>query len=1045
MIKEIKYNGYTAQPSDYQNPDGDLALSVGMVPENGSLHPVMPPKVLTRWEHVSRVFVHKNNYTHYIVVQNSEDNILTFKWTDEKFGALSDSFLTLTNETVNDLTAVGNILVVASSEQMYYIVWKDGAYRFLANSIPDINIAFALQGEVKSHVYTDKNIEASTSSVTTAEEGWNTLATFAYNFRNVPGDDYSDYSYLDEDITLQANTNYAFSTQYSVDRASHYFCLEGLRSDTNAYELIIKAAPRATSNHYTLTPNVTYTKLRLRVKNRANSSQILGNTLIIEKGAASASVTLTDTIKNTSDNYTAMLSICNSFVNKYAVEKGKFIYPFFIRYAIKLYTGDYAHISSPILMVPNSGYAPLLHFTPRPEANNNINVTAYAFLCDMQLRLFSSIGSEWEDIIQCVDIFISQPIYPYNQGQTYDTSDNTLFTYKVFDSKAGVNELQGLDYGNLKLIFNGKPVDASYAHRDLYDILTKYYSFCDPAQATQWRVVEVAPNTATHIRNDIQDTSTYYLVHSLKFNDLLEASDDFADITLKDGALESLVNKKTLKDEMLANRTLRKGNLYTYNNRLHTFNTAFQLPVPKGMLLNNQYISTLEPTYDENGNIITISTGNPRCYHVFVFLRTSQGTKVVHLEDNTSLAYCFGLQGLSWFFYPDNNAYRALFVSYDQMDFIDIKLTSHDYLNGAYWLADTLNDAFTSVTGSDKYTLPTVDDILLTQSTIYVSEVNNPFTFLSSMAVSVGCRNVMALSCAAKPLSTGQFGKFPLYAFTDNGVWALEISSTGSYVARQPITRDVCINVNSICQLESTVLFATDRGIMELAGSSANCLTDLINTKFPFSIRELPKYDTILSQYNASIDGDNEKFFTEKNIALLPFRDFVKKCRIVNDYTNQRLILFNPDVRYAYVFSRLSSAWGMMQSDSCLNVNSYPEAQTIDEDGNLLDYGQTNASKVSALLVTRPFAMGEPDFFKTIDCIIQRGFVRKGKIKQILYASNDLFHWLPVASSTDEYLRGMSGTPYKYFRIVILGDIEHDESLYGCTVEYSRKLTDQPR
>lgn len=40
----------------------------------------------------------------------------------------------------------------------------------------------------------------------------------------------------------------------------------------------------------------------------------------------------------------------------------------------------------------------------------------------------------------------------------------------------------------------------------------------------------------------------------------------------------------------------------------------------------------------------------------------------------------------------------------------------------------------------------------------------------------------------------------------------------------------------------------------------------------------------------------------------------------------------------------------MMQSDSCLNVNSYPEAQTIDEDGNLLDYGQTNASKVSALL-----------------------------------------------------------------------------------------------
>lgn len=43
MIKEIKYNGYTANPSDYACPDGDLATSIGVIPEDGSLKSILPP------------------------------------------------------------------------------------------------------------------------------------------------------------------------------------------------------------------------------------------------------------------------------------------------------------------------------------------------------------------------------------------------------------------------------------------------------------------------------------------------------------------------------------------------------------------------------------------------------------------------------------------------------------------------------------------------------------------------------------------------------------------------------------------------------------------------------------------------------------------------------------------------------------------------------------------------------------------------------------------------------------------------------------------
>lgn len=37
MIKEIKYNGYSANPSDYECADGDLSVAMNLIPEDGVL------------------------------------------------------------------------------------------------------------------------------------------------------------------------------------------------------------------------------------------------------------------------------------------------------------------------------------------------------------------------------------------------------------------------------------------------------------------------------------------------------------------------------------------------------------------------------------------------------------------------------------------------------------------------------------------------------------------------------------------------------------------------------------------------------------------------------------------------------------------------------------------------------------------------------------------------------------------------------------------------------------------------------------------------
>ena len=43
MIKEIKYNGYSANPSDYECADGDLSVAMNLIPEDLSLIHISEP------------------------------------------------------------------------------------------------------------------------------------------------------------------------------------------------------------------------------------------------------------------------------------------------------------------------------------------------------------------------------------------------------------------------------------------------------------------------------------------------------------------------------------------------------------------------------------------------------------------------------------------------------------------------------------------------------------------------------------------------------------------------------------------------------------------------------------------------------------------------------------------------------------------------------------------------------------------------------------------------------------------------------------------
>jgi hypothetical protein len=325
-------------------------------------------------------------------------------------------------------------------------------------------------------------------------------------------------------------------------------------------------------------------------------------------------------------------------------------------------------------------------------------------------------------------------------------------------------------------------------------------------------------------------------------------------------------------------------------------------------------------------------------------------------------------------------------------------------------------------------------------SLLRVSEVENPLVFPVNNSVQVGNSIISALSSNTRPISEGQFGEAPLYAFTDEGVWVLMTSSTGTYESRQPANRMICSNPKGILQIDDAVLFPTESGIMMQSGRECSCITEQLDD-YPFDFTQLYK-----NEYAKKVLGIQN--FQESEVKYTKFRDFLKSADMIYDYYDSRIIVFNPDYSYAYVYSLKSQLWSTMQNVFKKRINIYPESYAISNDNTILDvYNSGSKADVPYMLCSRPLALSSNEVYKTIFSCITRGYFRNedGKCGMVLYGSNDLFHWFPIKTSATKYLRGMAGSPYKYFRIALTGKLHYDESISGISADFQERWQNKLR
>lgn len=781
----------------------------------------------------------------------------------------------------------------------------------------------------------------------------------------------------------------------------------------------------------------------------------------------------------------------NYFQGKWCSEHGYFSQPFLLRYAFRLYDGTLTKHSAPILMLPSMGINPFVFIMAKDYADSTtyVCIDTVGVAASLRYHINNALSdlTQWRDIIQGIEIFVSAPIYTYDaskQCETIeaDTSDNlfyrltengmtclhneneafsdsrldsvdTLLERLASESRFYVSSGRG--GSNPSVVFNDTGNRVVCYYKSGISEFSMHGHLISGNTSTGYgpsvRIV-VPERSASAIIKDIRECSNFYQVLSIPFDDILDGrvtTGQWHDADIEDGALGSLVAREAMTDDYDSHHTIIPSGVSEFNNRLNIFNVEKHFFDGFGM--EDAYQRTFRQV-DNNyfTDFYTIVYCNDNATKVICKQHSE-----VNLQFNAPLGY---------FFYPDPSAKRVIqfgVLKTGEVYRRQFSLREHVGLNGAVYFESIENSEWklsssserdthwNDTSGASSITYPNI---------VYTSEVSNPFVNKAANVEQIGNGTIVAMVPAAQPLSQGQFGDFPMYAFTTEGIWALYPNDTGGWYSKQPISRDVVLSKEAILQLDQSVVFATSRGLMEIAGSRVFCISENFDG-YPdmfFDDNSSHLYDLIV--YHTDITGWSEDM-------VKPFREFIANCRMVYDYPHQRIFVGNPDYPFSFVFNMKDKVWTAVPLKILAAVNSYPQAYAMVEapTNKLVDFADTIPHEDAIIpydgfILTRPLKFGLPDTLKTVRSINVRGNFAEvtrinprtsdeHRIDLVLYGSNDpaMRKWRVLESCHGPRLQFRYGTPFKAFRLAILTHLDSGESIAGFEVQVETKETDKIR
>lgn len=687
-----------------------------------------------------------------------------------------------------------------------------------------------------------------------------------------------------------------------------------------------------------------------------------------------------------------------SSVRKKIWRKKSFIGSFCVRAALELYDGTYYLIQNPVFMLNHFSAYCMGYLDTFGDEKLTIELVGQRLY-----YRFHQDYTKWTDIIKNVVLFVTR------EADLFDTISDAILEDGYNSEHANESIYYYMNYGS---------IIASTTKVGDHDPNPSY-------NGVSHIVLESIPDS--DLKNVIEDGVYYKLCEIGIKGDFNERP---ADMHFDTHTIENLTTQPRLvaddtSDDYYNHCDIKAGMMYSYNSRLNL------AQVRRGIFDGFDYFMPFRIALDG----VQPPSPNPT-YKFYVTIQTEDGEKTV-VKTLTD----YNKQGI-YFYYPDARAKHVVIKRNDSY-ILDEDLTEHPMLNGAYYFAGVSPsvDEPGAITPAPDDPVVSTDKYETLPNYILTSEVNNPFVFRPQGYYKVGTGKIIGCSTVTHALSEGQFGQFPLLVFSESGVWALTVGSTGYYTSIHPISREVCNNADSITQTDGAVYFTSTKGLMVIIGSSVKCVSEQMDGK------------------NYVGTGDLEP------LGDCNFKGFLEGCMIAYDYRDSQLLILNKNKTYHYVYNMKSSTFSKMSMNNKYPVgvvNGYPDnliqektvttsnnvtTETIGSVYSLLekpdqnfDYSSgTTPNYYTCWLITRPMKMENGLSLKTIMDLKNIYTINaQGSITLYIYGSNNCKNWLEVPSLT--------GVPWKYYRFKFeFNKLKASDRFAGTVLVTQERRTNQLR
>ncbi len=462
------------------------------------------------------------------------------------------------------------------------------------------------------------------------------------------------------------------------------------------------------------------------------------------------------------NNYSQLASESYLSASRKLHSQGKWVQPVMARYAVRLWDDSLIHASAPMIL--GCG----VQGTARINATVNLasgvdSATLQLSSFRIGLTVLDAPAENWDSLIKAVEIYVASSTDPINTSHPIDyrcDTSGTSGTRTYFLSYTLPHNLNS-ESGNS--LINSQNWHLAAVCTDMAALRAGKFIAQGVEKSADTSGGSLSDRTWAISKAGIYNRS----VSSLQFN--------------------SICNTRNLSPMILTSlqNHLSGGNLRMRISGGWNFATMSHGNVEK--IPCSTLITTRISTFSGISEIVTHS---------------------VHPHSSTSLGALIT--------YPDRRATHICIrmLRAGKVWIWESNITAAESGEFAYAVSTDLMPQSFTPTDDDFLPIPAETNIMETaQSSIFHTYPGNPFSVVSRINVGDGCVN--AVCEAVKPVSSNIFSKFPLYAFTSQGIFA--ISASGEYRLIHNLSVD---SARMLCHINGAIALAASRNIYKLAGDT---------------------------------------------------------------------------------------------------------------------------------------------------------------------------------------------------------------------------------